>query len=624
MFEHARKSLGFTRGAWSSRFCILANFGRLLNRLTSGFLRGHGRDIGFLGAFLFLHLLLFLPIVLMDREDGTILPNIGNAGGSLGQTLRLIFFWRRSPDLLRLNSEIILFVALWAWLPPLRKSKVRYAFVSAYLFAFGYYIYEGASITFFGVEPVIYSQFRLATEGLSFFVQNARVTSAFLAAILILLLASALLVARLSKLALSNNGPGALPRILLALLTVVVLFQASTNLDLVARTEMVFSSLSAKLYHNFVESRRVYANVQSFESELAHQAYDYSAYSLAQRPPVYIIFVESYGTVLYKRPDWRAGFQALTQRLDKKLADGGWHIASARSLAPTWGGGSWMSYTSALFGLLVSSDPQYYALLDKYNLEEYPDLGRFLKDQGYRYYRLTALSMGLLQSDWGKYARFYGVERWIQYEDLDYHGPEYGWGPAPPDQFSLNFSRETIRQETDDPFLFFTITQNSHYPWTPQPELVHAWEELNRPGEAPPPSSEMIEHSERRRNYWRAIEYQLEMLTDFIVSEPDDDAIFVIVGDHQPPRVSRREDGWDTPMHIIAKDGDFIASFKEYGFANGLAVWEPEPTFRHEGFFSLLVRLMLAAYGDGGELPPFLPEGIIFQNGPTESQANPR
>ena len=160
--------------------------------------------------------------------------------------------------------------------------------------------------------------------------------------------------------------------------------------------------------------------------------------------------------------------------------------------------------------------------------------------------------------------------------------------------------------------MFFTITQNSHYPWTPLPALADNWQALNSPGDAPAPASELIEHRERRQNYWNAVEYQLEMLTDFILSEPNQEAIFVLAGDHQPPRVSRGEDGWDTPLHIIAQNGDFVASFAEYGFENGLEVREAEPTFRHEGFYSLFVRQLLAAFGRDGELPPYLPEGVLF------------
>ena len=570
-------------------------------------------DLRFWAAFLVLHALLFVPVVLMNREDGTVLPALQLAGRTFDQVWRQLLLWRTAPDLLRFNSEILLFIGLWAMLPALRKANVRRAFVATYLFTFAYYICEGASLTFFSAEPVFYSQFRMATEGLAFFLQNARVTAALVGGTVLLIVAGAVVVARLARDALPLDAPTPASRVLLALLALLVIAQAFTHRQYVARPEMVFSSLVAKLAHNLNESRRVYANVKRFDSAKVHLAYDYSSYTLTSRPPVYIIFVESYGSVLYKRNDWRTHYRALTQRLEQELATAGWHVASARSLAPTWGGGSWMSYTSALFGLRVSSDPQYYALLDKYQLEEYPDLGRFLKEMGYRYYRLTALSMGLPQSDWNKYAAFYGVDRWLLYEDLNFIGPEYGWGPAPPDQYSLHFARETMRRETDAPYLFFTITQNSHYPWTPLPALTENWRALNEPGDAPDASSELIEHSERRQNYWNAIEYQLEMLTEFILSEPNEQAIFVLVGDHQPPRVSRGADGWDTPFHIIAKNGQFVASFREYGFESGLAVWESDPTFRHEGFYSLFVRQLLAAFGNGGELPPYLPGGVRFE-----------
>ncbi len=571
-------------------------------------------DFSFWAVFVLLHALIFLPVVLMDREGGAFLPAVQLQGRSVDQVLRQLFLWRRGPDLLHFNSELLLAIALWTLLPALRRPALRYAFVAAYLVVFAYYLYEGASLTFFNLEPVFYSQFRMATEGFSFFLQNAPGTSAFLAGIVLLIAAGAFAVARLARLALPHTGPSLPSRLVLGLLAILVVGQAVFYRQNTRRPGMVFSSLVAKLGHNLSESRRVYANVKRFDSAQVRLVYDYGRYSLEERPPIYIIFVESYGSVLYKRNDWRVRYRELMERLDKRLADAGWHAASTRSLAPTWGGGSWMSYTSALFGLHVGSDPQYYALVDKYQLEEYPDLGRFLKGQGYRYYRLTALSMGLPKSAWRKYVDFFGVDRWLLYEDLNFGGPEYGWGPAPPDQYSLQFARETMRQESDGPYLFFTITQNSHYPWTPLPPLVDDWRSLNVPGQPPPASSELIEHSERRQNYWNAVAYQLEMLTGFILSEPDEEAIFVLVGDHQPPRVSRGEDGWDTPLHIIAKNDSFVASFGEYGFEEGLAVWELEPSFRHEGFYSLFVRQLLATFGDGSALPPYLPEGVRFED----------
>ena len=77
-------------------------------------------------SFFVLHFLLFLPVVLMDREDGALIPSFHFASLSLEQIWVSIVVWRRKPDLLRFNSEIVLFVALWALVRPLR-HPARYS-----------------------------------------------------------------------------------------------------------------------------------------------------------------------------------------------------------------------------------------------------------------------------------------------------------------------------------------------------------------------------------------------------------------------------------------------------------------------------------------------------------------
>ena len=58
-----------------------------------------------------------------------------------------------------------------------------------------------------------------------------------------------------------------------------------------------------------------------------------------------------------------------------------------------------------------------------------------------------------------------------------------------------------------------------------------------------------------------------ESLLDYI-----DNSIFILIGDHQPPQVSRRADGWATPVHVIAQDAAFVDAFAPYGFTPGLRV----------------------------------------------------
>jgi phosphoglycerol transferase MdoB-like AlkP superfamily enzyme len=299
------------------------------------------------------------------------------------------------------------------------------------------------------------------------------------------------------------------------------------------------------------------------------------------------------------------------------LYEDGWHAASALSEAPTWGGGSWMSYTSALFGVRIDTHPQFLSFFDQYQANPYPDLGHYLKSQGYEYVRVSSLSVEMEAEEWLKYKIFYGVDRWMNYGDLNFQGLHYGWGPSPPDQYALHFAHEAINSVSNKPVFMFFITQNSHYPWVPLPEVVDDWRTLNvRAAEERAPTPDPILHEIRRRNYLNAIEYELGFLTDFILKTGDDNSVYVLIGDHQPQRVSRRSDGFDTPIHIISKDLAFADSFLDYGFVRGLIVRDFQPTVRHEGFHSMFVRALLAQYGKGmiRILPDYLPGGINLKD----------
>jgi phosphoglycerol transferase MdoB-like AlkP superfamily enzyme len=274
-----------------------------------------------------------------------------------------------------------------------------------------------------------------------------------------------------------------------------------------------------------------------------------------------------------------------------------------------------MSYTSALFGLRIDTHPQFLSLFDRYQSIDYPDLGRYLKSQGYEYVRLSSLADELKDEAWLKYINFYGVDRWLRYRDLDYQGSHYGWGPSPPDQYALNFADSAIRSSTDRPVFFFFITQNSHYPWQPLPKIVDDWRTLNVETDISPlPSPDSIPHEVRRNNYLKAIEYELGFLTDFVLRTGDEDSVFILIGDHQPQRVSRRSDGFDTPIHIISKDAALVDAFLDYDFTRGLGVQNLTPTMRHEGFYSMFMRVLLTQYGQGIKIPPeYLPSGIIMK-----------
>ncbi len=89
-----------------------------------------------------------------------------------------------------------------------------------------------------------------------------------------------------------------------------------------------------------------------------------------------------------------------------------------------------MAYTSALFGLRIDNHPQYLALQQHFQEEDYPDLGHYFQSQGYRYVGATSLAVELDDESWQKYKDFYGVDSWIRYSDLELSRHALRLGPV--------------------------------------------------------------------------------------------------------------------------------------------------------------------------------------------------
>ncbi len=302
------------------------------------------------------------------------------------------------------------------------------------------------------------------------------------------------------------------------------------------------------------------------------------------------------------------------EALENRLANESWSAVSTLSEAPTWGGGSWLSYTSALFGLLVENQSEYDALKVKYALFEYPNMGRYFSSQGYEYVWVVPIDRRLPEARDVINQRFYGADRWITFDTLNYEGPLFGWGPSAPDQFTLGFIQEFVSQQEQPTFLVY-LTQNSHYPWTPLPPILDDWRDFNNldmeDGVLSEAQKSGLSPGASRQNYLQAVDNSLDSLEAFITSLENENSVIVLIGDHQPPAVSRRDDGFGVMVHIISQDVDLLESFHEYGFVDGLVLEDLIPTIRHEGLYSLFIRNYIAHYGrDPSILPPYLPDGL--------------
>lgn len=575
-------------------------------------------DLIFWGALFILNGLLFLPFYLLNLNEAPAQHFFAILQEKPLTALFNIFIWRDNSDPFRINMEWVVMLALWVNVAWLRRGTVRWLMTLLYFVALLYYLYESAMLYLYRDEPIFYNHYFLARDGLKFLADHLNIP---ILLYFLVLIGAALLLSTIIWL-IRTLIDGQLPthlsrstRLALNALAVATLLSTAMYRDVSADPRMVSSSLSFKLEKNIAASIALYNSIVNFDDADIYTAYDYSRYKLAQKPNIYLLFVESYGSVLYKRPDWREAYLDMLQAAETRLQESNFHYASALSQSPTWGGGSWLSYTSVLFGLHIETHPQYLTLMERYQTQEprYPDLGTYLRTQGYHYFWTTSIAEELGDKKWNSYKSFYGVDEWLRYSDLQYSGKRYGWGPAPPDQYVLAYARDVAMAEQESPLVMFYITQNSHYPYQPLPTLANDWHALNTPSTTGDPlPEEGISHTQLRDNYLKAIDYELAMLTDFILNHADEDAIFFLIGDHQPPSVSRRADSFDTPVHIISRDPAYIEKLADYGFVNSLIVDDTQPTtIRHEGLYSLISRTLLQTYGTRPNIAPsYLPNGV--------------
>jgi len=573
-------------------------------------------ELAFWGCFLALNALLFLPFYLLNRQEAPI-EAIAPAVSSLQGTLTNLLLWREAADPFRINIELVLLLALWVNVAWLRRGVIRWIMMAAYCITLLYYLYESIMVYLYRVEPVFYNHYFLVRDGLRFLMENLNLSPwVYLAAVGGLTITIGVVI-KLTAALINNHLPTRLSRatrLALTALAAAALLSVATYRSVSADPRMVVSSLTFKLEKNISASINLYQSILNFNDAEIHAAYNYGRHRLTQRPNIYLIFVESYGSVLYKRPDWQTAYVSMLEAMQAKLTDGGFSVAHALSESPTWGGGSWLAYTSALFGLRMENHPQYLTLMERYQsqLPRYPDLGTYLRNQGYYFLWMTSIADELGDGQWNRYRRFYGVNDWIRYRDLEFVGPRYGWGPAPPDQYVLGYARDQLMADLDQPHFIFYITQNSHYPWDPMPSVVEDWRDLNTPSpEGDPQQTEVEDHPQRRARYLSAIDYSLDMLTRFVLDHQDENAVFILIGDHQPPRVSRREDGYETPIHIVSRDPAFIANLSQFGFTTDIIRTATPPQLRHEALYSMLVRTLVQTYGvRPQDAPAYLPNGV--------------
>ena len=279
---------------------------------------------------------------------------------------------------------------------------------------------------------------------------------------------------------------------------------------------------------------------------------------------LFVIFFESYGALTFDDPRFAAPLAADFAALERELTAAGWGIASARVESSTFGGGSWLAHSSLLSGMRIADQGDYQYLL----ATDRPTLIRRFAAAGYR----TVAVMPGLKFPWPE-GRFYGFAEIYQPEQLAYHGPAYGWWVIP-DQYSLyRIHRSEVEQAGRAPLLVFFPTINSHIPFAPLPPYQPDWRDvdaLSDPAEAVM-AAEALDGPELAAAYVRSVRYNLTVLGGYLRQYAPPEALFLVLGDHQPPAVvGGRDLPWQVPAHLFSRDPALLARFTAAGFQPGI------------------------------------------------------
>ena len=329
----------------------------------------------------------------------------------------------------------------------------------------------------------------------------------------------------------------------------------------------------------------------------------YKDLELEEKPNIEILCIESYGSMAWKDNTIREYMTEMFSKFEKSISEKKLSVASGMSLPPLFAGGSWLSYSTLLFGLKIDDTAMYKLLFtNDNNFDVYQSLLRWTQKQGYTNFLTNPLKGGYDKDiDWTSVNKNLSPDYFFGWENMDYNGKEFKYldvGSCPADQYVLHKSKELImakRGNSNVPYTNFYITMNSHYPYSSPVNIVEDWTNLSSNVDYPTTGNGK---NDLKNKYKNAIKYQLKSLFDYILKQDNNDTIYVLFGDHQPPFITDDNMGLETPMHIISSNEKLLQPFLEEGFINGLTIKNIDGyRIKHEGFLSLFMNGLNSAYG---------------------------
>ncbi|MEO5921570.1 MAG: CDP-alcohol phosphatidyltransferase [Pseudolysinimonas sp.] len=297
---------------------------------------------------------------------------------------------------------------------------------------------------------------------------------------------------------------------------------------------------------------------------------------------VIIAFVESYGYVALHDESISGGVVQVLHDGDAQLAAGGYSSQSAWLTSPTFGGVSWLAHSTLQSGLWINKQSIYDRVVETDRLT----LSEAFRRAGWN----TVSDSPSDTHPWSVGTSFYHYETLLDTNNVEYHGPAFGYARIP-DQYTWKYFSDHFLDVPHEPVMAEIDLISSHTPWAPLPALV-PWDEI---GDGSIYSSQLAgqdstsdvwsDPARIKKAYGQSVEYALGALFSFVENSDDPNLVLIVVGDHQPAAVVSGDGASrDVPISVISKDPAVFEAIAGWRWEDGMLPSDDAPLWRMDEF----------------------------------------
>lgn len=333
------------------------------------------------------------------------------------------------------------------------------------------------------------------------------------------------------------------------------LFLAGAVTPWIGSPALAFVANQASLITHTHQTTRNFANELSTRPAQESQA---TPLPRLASTDVILGFIESYGVSTVTDERYRSLVSPGLEAMGRSLDAAGLSVVTGRLQSPIQGGQSWLGHLSVLSGQWIHNQLAYETLLSS----GYATLIDDFRSTGHS----TVAVMPAITQAWPE-GRLFRYDRIYDHDDLDYQGPPFNWVTMP-DQYTWH-RFQAIREAHQGPLFAELALISSHAPWVPILPALDDWQSIGNgevfrrwEGAGETPVSLWRDPDRVREHYGQAIAYALEVAGGFAAHYLRQDALMIILGDHQPaPLITGEDASRDVVVHVISADPALLEPF---------------------------------------------------------------